>query len=103
MKGKMPRYLSLEEHLALGVQYRLVSRFTHHVIWAALWDFMQEFQATASARGTTSSRAARIAPYPTPGRRPKARAKIKQRELEERYFSAAAFEKYRKSTEGPAV
>src|SRR5262249_34187114 len=45
MKGKLPRYLSLEEHLALGVTIAWYPSFTHHVTWAALWDFLQEFQA----------------------------------------------------------
>jgi 2-methylisocitrate lyase-like PEP mutase family enzyme len=44
MRGKLPRYLSLEEHLALGVNVAWYPGFTHHVIWAALWDFMRDFQ-----------------------------------------------------------
>src|SRR6202051_3281008 len=37
MKGKLPRYLSLEEHQALGVNIAWFPGFTHHVLWAALW------------------------------------------------------------------
>src|SRR6185369_14938729 len=37
MKGKMPRYLTLEEHLALGVNIAWFPGFTHQVLWAALW------------------------------------------------------------------
>ena len=44
MRGKLPRYLSAEEHLALGVNVAWYPGFTHHVIWAALWDFMRDFQ-----------------------------------------------------------
>src|SRR5271166_4416805 len=36
MKGKLPRYLSLEEHLALGVTIAWLPGFTHHIGWAAL-------------------------------------------------------------------
>ena len=40
MKGKLGRYLDLDEHLALGVTIAWYPGFTHHVTWAALWDFM---------------------------------------------------------------
>src|SRR6202162_2389185 len=45
MKGKLPRYLSLEEHQKLGVHIACLPGFTHHVLWAALWDFMNDFQS----------------------------------------------------------
>ncbi|HWI14176.1 MAG TPA: isocitrate lyase/PEP mutase family protein, partial [Burkholderiales bacterium] len=44
MKGKLPRYLGLDEHLALGVNIAWYPGFTHQVTWAALWDFMEDFQ-----------------------------------------------------------
>src|SRR6266849_698311 len=44
MKGRLPRFLSHEEHLALGVTIAWYPSFTHHVTWAALWDLMQDFQ-----------------------------------------------------------
>jgi 2,3-dimethylmalate lyase len=43
MKGKLGRYLDLDEHLALGVTW--YPGFTHHVTWAALWDFMTAFRS----------------------------------------------------------
>ena len=43
MRGKLPRYLSLDEHLALGVTIAWLPSFSHHVIWAALSDFMADF------------------------------------------------------------
>ena len=49
MKGKMPRYLTLEEHMALGVNIAWFPSFTHHVLWAALWDFMNDFQSRGIA------------------------------------------------------
>ncbi len=43
MKGKLPRYLSFDEHLALGVTIAWLPSFSHHVAWAALSDFMADF------------------------------------------------------------
>ena len=45
MKGKLGHYLDLDEHLALGVTIAWYPGFTHHVTWAALWDFMTAFQS----------------------------------------------------------
>src|SRR6201988_2374800 len=45
MKGKLGRYLGLDEHLALGVTIAWYPGFTHHVTWVALWDFMTAFQS----------------------------------------------------------
>ena len=62
MKGKMPRYLTLEEHMALGVNIAWFPGFTHHVLWAALWDFMNDFQSRGSRRGRSSSPAGATGP-----------------------------------------
>src|SRR5204862_4305037 len=66
MKGKMPRYLTLEEHMALGVHIAWFPGFTHHVQWAALWDFISDFQSrgTAAWEDFVASRCDR--PYPEP-------------------------------------
>ena len=45
MKGKLGRYLDLDEHLQLGVTIAWYPGFTHNVTWAALWDFMTAFQS----------------------------------------------------------
>ena len=50
MKGKLGRYLDLDEHLALGVTIAWYPGFTHHVTWAALWDFMTAFQSRRRRR-----------------------------------------------------
>lgn len=96
MKGKLPRYLSLEEHLALGVNIAWYPGFTHHVTWAALWDFLQEFQkrGIAAWEDFVASRGDR--PYPVPEVGPEGEGLAKQRELEERYLSGAALKKYRR-------
>jgi autotransporter passenger strand-loop-strand repeat protein len=45
----LPRYLSLKEHLALGINIAWFPGFTHHVMWAALWDFMTAPSAKIAA------------------------------------------------------
>lgn len=100
MKGKLPRYLGLDEHLALGVNIAWYPGFTHQVTWAALWDFMQDFQARGllAWEDFAASRKDRPFPHPEIGR--EGEGLDKQRELEERYFSATALEKYRRSGGG---
>jgi len=94
MKGKLPRYLGLDEHLALGVNIAWYPGFTHHVTWAALWDFMQDFQGRGIAAWEDFVQLHKDRPYPQPIVGPEGEGADKQRELEERYFSDAA-EKYR--------
>jgi 2-methylisocitrate lyase-like PEP mutase family enzyme len=94
MKGKLPRYLGLDEHLALGVNIAWYPGFTHHVTWAALWDFMQDFQGRGIAAWEDFVQSHKDRPYPQPIIGPEGEGADKQRELEERYFSDAA-EKYR--------
>ena len=103
MKGKLPRYLSFEEHLQLGVNIAWLPGFTHHVTWAALWDFMQAFQANGIGAWEDFVASRKDRPYPTPEVGPQGEGLAKQRSLEERYLSSAALEKYRKSGGGPEV
>src|ERR1700736_6149342 len=97
MKGKLGRYLDLDEHLALGVTIAWYPGFTHHVTWAALWDFMTagHERGTAAWDDFVASRAER--PYPHPQMPPDGEGADKQRELEERYLSEMALDKYRRS------
>ena len=95
MKGKLERYLSLEEHLALGVNIAWYPGFTHQVMWAALWDFMQDFQTRGVAAWEDFAASRKDRPYPNPLVVADGEGLAKQRELEERYFSAAALQKYR--------
>ena len=87
MKGKLGRYLGLDEHLALGVTIAWYPSFTHQVTWAALWDFMTDFQA----RGVTAwddfvaGRADR--PYPIPEVPEDGESGAKQQALERKYLS----------------
>ena len=97
MKGKLPRYLSLDEHLALGVNIAWYPAFTHHVTWAALWDFMQEFQKRDVAAWEDFQASRKNRPYPRPDAGPRGEDGEKQRELEERYFSPASLAKYKTS------
>src|SRR6202043_2620271 len=45
MKGRLGRYLDLDENMVLAVTIAWYPGFTHHVTWAALWDFMTAFQS----------------------------------------------------------
>lgn len=95
MKGKLPRFLGLDEHLALGVNIAWYPGFTHHVTWAALWDFMQAFQSRGIAawEDFVASRKDRFYPIPEVGA--EGEGLEKQRALEELYLSGAQLEKYR--------
>jgi 2-methylisocitrate lyase-like PEP mutase family enzyme len=90
MRGKLPRHLSLEEHLALGVNVAWYPGFTHHVIWAALWDFMRDFQKRGIAAWEDFQAAHEHTPYPIPDVPPAGEGGEKQRELEQRYFKGKA-------------
>jgi 2-methylisocitrate lyase-like PEP mutase family enzyme len=95
MKGKLGRYLGLDEHLALGVNIAWYPGFTHHVTWAALFDFMQAFQTRGVAAWEEFVASRKERPYPIPEVGPEGEGLDRQRELEERYFSSAMLEKYR--------
>ena len=95
MKGKLGRYLSLEEHQALGVTIAWYPAFTHHVMWAALWDFLQEFQARGVAAWEDFTASRKNRPYPEPRAGRDGEGAEQQRELEKRYFSAEMLKKYR--------
>lgn len=94
MKGKLPRYLGLDEHLALGVNIAWYPGFTHQVMWAALHDFMQDFQARGIAAWEDFERARKHRPYPRPDPGPGGEGGEMQRMLEERYLGEAAVRKY---------
>ncbi len=94
MKGKLPRYLGLDEHLALGVNIAWYPGFTHHVIWAALWDFMQDFQSSGIAAWEDFVAKRKDRPYPVPEVGADGEGLARQQELEQRYFSAAMLKKY---------
>ena len=94
MKGKLPRYLGLEEHLALGVTIAWYPGFTHHVTWAALWDFLQEFQERGVAAWDDFTASRRHRPYPDPRVGPHGEGAERQRELEARYLSDDMLKKY---------
>jgi 2-methylisocitrate lyase-like PEP mutase family enzyme len=95
MKGKLPRYLSFQEHLDLGVNIAWLPSFTHHITWAALFDFMQVFQAEGMDAWEAFVAARRNKPYPIPTVGPEGEGPDRQRSLEERYFSPELLAKYR--------
>jgi 2,3-dimethylmalate lyase len=94
MKGRLGRYLGLDEHLALGVTIAWYPGFTHHVTWAALWDFMTAFQERGTAAWEEFLANRRDRPYPSPEVPPEGEGSDKQRLLEERYLPDLATQKY---------
>ena len=86
MRGKLGRYLSLDEHLALGVNIAWYPGFAHAVTWAALWDFMKAFEVQGTQAWDDFVAGRRDKPYPTPETPADGEGDAKQRELEQRYF-----------------
>ena len=97
MKGKLGRFLSLEEHLALGVTIAWYPGFTHHVMWAALWDFMQDFNTRGVVAWEDFVASREDKPYARPDVGPEGEGADKQRMLEEKYFPAEMLNKYKKT------
>jgi 2-methylisocitrate lyase-like PEP mutase family enzyme len=95
MKGRLGRYLDLDEHLALGVTIAWYPGFTHHVTWAALWDFMTAFRERGVAAWEEFVAGRQGRPYPFPEVPAAGEGADKQRALEERYLPEAARHKYR--------
>jgi 2-methylisocitrate lyase-like PEP mutase family enzyme len=94
MKGKLPRYLGLDEHLALGVNIAWYPGFTHQVMWAALHDFMQDFQRRGITAWEEFELSRKDRPYPRPFGGPDGEGAERQQELEARYLGSAAKSKY---------
>jgi len=65
-------------------------------MWAALWDFMQDFQSRGVAAWEDFQASRKDRPYPRPDVGPEGEGGDKQRELEERYFSPATLGKVRR-------
>jgi 2-methylisocitrate lyase-like PEP mutase family enzyme len=86
MKGRLPRYLTLDEHLQLGVNIAWLPGFTHHVLWAALWDFMNDFRSRGIAAWEDFQVARRNRPYPEPTVGDDGEGAAMQQKLEKLYF-----------------
>ncbi len=86
MKGRLPRYLSLDEHLQLGVNIAWFPGFTHHVLWAALWDFMNDFQSRGIAAWEDFQAQRSNKPYPEPTVGDEGEGAAMQQKLEQLYF-----------------
>ena len=85
MRGKLPRYLDLDEHLALGVNIAWYPGFSHAVTWAALWDFMTAFQARGVKAWEEFEKSREGRPYPRPEMPDEGEGAAKQRALERKY------------------
>jgi hypothetical protein len=67
-------------------------------MYAALWDFMQEFQTRGLAAWEAFQAGRQGRPYPHPLRLDAGETVAKQRQLEERYYTHGMLEKYRRSS-----
>jgi hypothetical protein len=97
MRGRLPRYLSLEEHRDLGVYIAWYPAFTHEIMYAALWDFMQDFQAHGLAAWEAFVASRQERPYPRPQRLASGETPATQQALEARYYASAMLEKYQRA------
>jgi 2-methylisocitrate lyase-like PEP mutase family enzyme len=95
MKGKMPRYLSLKEHLELGVNIAWYPSMTHQVTWAALWDFMQAFKKKEVHAWYEFMESRKNNPFPSGKVGPEGEGTERQREMEERYYGSKVKNKYK--------
>ncbi len=102
MRGHLPRDLSLQALLDLGVNIAWYPGFTHDVMNAALWDFMQAFrdQNVGAWEAFVASRQDR--PYPRAVDLIQGENAARQRELEARYLPPEQLEKYRLSPGHPS-
>jgi 2-methylisocitrate lyase-like PEP mutase family enzyme len=97
-KGKLSRILSLKEHLELGLNVAWYSGFGTAVTYAALWEFLQDFQQRELAAWEDFCAAHKDNPYLRGVRSRSPEGREKQRELEERYFPKGMLEKYGRSS-----
>ncbi len=97
MKGGLGRFLSLKEHLELGVTIAWYPTLAHHVTWQALWNFMHEFNKKEMTAWDEflAANAANTVPNPLQVG-PEGEGADKQRMLEERYFPQELLAKYSK-------
>ena len=95
MKGKLGRFLTLEEHSELGCNIAWFPGFTHHVTWAALYDFMLDFNERGMIAWDEFQESRKDKPYPIPKVGPEGEGQAKQMELEQKYFSAEMLAKYK--------
>lgn len=99
MKGGLGRFLSLKEHLELGVTIAWLPTIAHHVTWQSLWNFMQDWNRREMAAWDDFIAANAANPVPRPLEvGPDEEGGEKQRILEERYFSAEMLAKYGKGS-----
>jgi 2-methylisocitrate lyase-like PEP mutase family enzyme len=85
MKGQMPRYLSFKEHLELGTNLAWYPGFTHHVIWAAVSDFMKAFDVQGIGAWEAFELERQNKPYFRPIVEPDGEGAEKQAFLEQHY------------------
>lgn len=95
MSVALPRWVSLKEHLEMGINIAWYPTMTNHITWAALWDFMQDFNKNEIGAWEAFKASRKDKPYPVPEVGPEGEGPDKQRMLEERYLPPELLKKYR--------
>jgi 2-methylisocitrate lyase-like PEP mutase family enzyme len=95
MKGGLSKYLNFKEHLDLGVNIAWYPSFTHQIIWSALRNFMADFGKRDLQAWEAFMDHESLNPCPNPLQvGSDGEGLMKQRELEERYYSKEMLLKY---------
>jgi hypothetical protein len=97
MQGFMNSPLTNDELLDLGVNIAWVPQPTHLVTYVALYDYIKDFMERGSIAYQDFREAHKDNPYVSGQLKIGGAEVAKQRELEEKYFSAEALEKYHRS------
>ncbi len=98
MRGAIGRYMSLKEHLELGVTIAWYPTLAHEVTWQALWNFMHDFNKNEIHAYEAFRKANAANPVPDPlDVGPEGEGLARQRMLEEKYFMGEMLAKYGKS------
>ena len=104
MTMQLPHMLSLEEHQELGLNVAWYAEFPHTVTWVALDEFMRDFQQRGYQAWLDFREQHKDNPYidnPLIAGRASTRigefTGVKQREMEEKYFSPEMLAKYEKT------
>jgi 2-methylisocitrate lyase-like PEP mutase family enzyme len=98
MQGFMNTPLTNDELLDLGINIAWVPQPTHLVTYVALHDYVKDFMERGSVAYQDFREAHKDNPYVSGALKIGGAEVAKQRELEEKYFSAEAMEKYERST-----
>ena len=97
MMGFMRPPLSNDELLSLGINIAWVPGITHMITYVAMYDFIKDFMERGTAATREFQERHMDNPYVSGQLKIGGAEVAKQRELEEKYLSAEALEKYKRA------